>query len=67
LTEEREHFVLDFKEENDELKNRIRSLESELDLIQHEYDELLARGAQRARHNSSEGFPFIFMIMITSI
>jgi hypothetical protein len=30
LTEERENLTIDFKEENDELKNKIKSLEREL-------------------------------------
>jgi hypothetical protein len=59
LTEERERFVLDFKEENDDLKSRIKLLEGELDLIQHEYNELLTKSkfgrSQRTGSDSSEG------------
>lgn len=39
LTEEREKLSIDFKEENDELKNKIRALEREIEFLNTELDK----------------------------
>lgn len=60
LTEEREQLTNDFRDENNELRAKIRGLERELESIQEEYEHLL-RSKSLNRHKSdasSDGILF---------
>jgi predicted RNase H-like nuclease (RuvC/YqgF family) len=54
LTEERERFSLDFKEENQELQNKINALEREIEYLNGELERqetAMANSSNSGRHN----------------
>jgi hypothetical protein len=53
LTEEREKLTIDFKDENDELKNKIKALERELD--ERSYSQKVNKRQKSDASSFSEG------------
>ena len=53
LTEERENLTVDFKEENDELKNKIKALERELTNNQYNHKQQQLNNNNKQSNNKS--------------